>query len=271
MKTIVFSKLFQERSPAELVELAHSLGIEGYDLTVRSGHPVNPDNAEGELPRVAALMRQNGLDIPMITGEGDLLEPAHPTALPILRGMDRADVRLLKLGYFRFRPGQDVYAEQVERVRRAFAQWQSLAREYGVKICYHTHSGGYMGANCASLLHLLSGFDPECLGAYVDPAHMVISGEGFAFGLAMVRQYLSIVAVKDVLLTRTEKNGHGSVKTSWVPAGQGMVDWTAVFDCLGAARYEGPVSIHCEFEVPAGEFMETVGREAAFFRRFIKR
>ena len=271
MKTILFSKLFQDRSPAALVELAQSLGIQGYDLAVRAGYPVNPGNAEAELPRVAALMRQNGLDIPMITGEGDLLEPSHPTALPILRGMAKADVRLLKLGYFHFHAGQDVYSVQVERIRRAFGQWQKLAREYGVKVCYHTHSGDYMGMNCSSMLHLLSGFDPECLGAYIDAAHMVVNGEEFAFGLAMVRQYLSIVAVKDVMLTRTEKNGHGSVKVSWVPAGQGMVDWTAVFDCLKAVRYEGPMSIHCEFEAPAGQFMETVKREVAFFKRFVER
>jgi L-ribulose-5-phosphate 3-epimerase len=266
VKTIVFSKLFQQKSPPELVELAHSIGIDGYDLTVRAGHPVNPDNAEAELPRVAALMRQNGLDIPMITGEGGLLEPSHPTALPILRGMDRADVRLLKLGYWHFKPDQGTYAEQVGRIRGAFEQWQALAREYGVKICYHTHSGDYMGMNCASLLHLLSGFDPQYLGAYVDPAHLVAGGEGFAFGLAMVREYLGIIALKDILLTRAEKDGHGSVKVHWVPAGQGMVDWTGVFECIRKTGYDGPLSIHCEFEVPEAEFMDTVRKEVAFFK-----
>jgi sugar phosphate isomerase/epimerase len=267
----VFSKLFKEKGPAELVELARSLGIEGYDLTVRPGHPVNPDNAEEELPRVAALMRQNGLDIPMITGDGGLLEPSHPTALPILRGMAEADVRLLKLGYWHFHPEEGTYAEQADRIRRALGQWQELAQEYGVKICYHTHSGNYMGANCAALLHLLSGFDPQYLGAYIDAAHLVAGGEVFAFGLAMVRPYLSIVALKDILLTRAEKNGHGSVKVNWVPAGEGMVDWTAVFECIHAAGYDGPMSIHCEFEVPEAEFMDTVKREVAFFKQFIGR
>ena len=105
MKTVLFSKRFRDRSAEQLVELARAVGAEGYDLAVRPGHPVHPDNVEEELPRVAGLMRRSGLDVPMVTGDFDLLEPTHPTALPILRAMDRADVRLLKLGYFRFRPG----------------------------------------------------------------------------------------------------------------------------------------------------------------------
>jgi len=271
VKIILFSKMFREKGPEELVELAHSLGIDGYDLAVRPGYPVDPENAEEELPRVAELMRRSDLDIPMVTGNFDLLEPSHPTALPILRGMDRADVRLLKLGYFRFHPGEHAYLEEVERIRRAFGEWEPLARQYGVKVCYHCHSGEHMGMNCASLMHLLSGFDPQCLGAYLDAGHMVVEGEAFPLGLAMVRDYLSIVAVKDVLLTRVEKNGHGSVKVDWVQAGMGVVDWTEVFDCLAEAGYDGPVSIHCEFQAPEGEFMAAVEREVAFYRRFTGR
>ena len=270
MKAIVFSKHFKDRTPAELVELAHELGVAGYDLAVRPEHPVNPDNAQDELPRLAALMRKNGLSIPMVTGNFDLLEPSHPTALPVLRGMAEAGVGLLKLGYFRYRPDEHVYTEEVERVRGILAQWQEPAREYGVKVCYHCHSGWYMGMNVASLMHLLSGFDPECLGAYLDPCHMAINGEAFPTGLAMARDYLSILSAKDVLLTRSAKNGHGSTEMRLVQAGEGMVDWTEVFDGLAGVGYDGPVSIHCEFEAPEGQFMGMVRREIAFFRRFIE-
>lgn len=269
MNAILFSKLFKDRDPGGLVDLAHSLGVAGYDLAVRSGHPVNPDNAERELPRVAELMRRSDLDVPMVTGNFDLLEPSHPSAAPILRGMDAADVRLLKLGYFRYRPGEEAYTERVDHVRDVLLEWEPVARQYGVKVCYHTHSGHYMGMNCASLMHLLSGFDPECVGAYLDPGHLVVSGEGFATGLPMAGEYFSLVAVKDVLLKRAERGDHGGVTAEWVPAGRGMVDWTEVFDRLEAVGYDGPVSIHCGFDVPEDEFMDTVRRETAFFGRLI--
>lgn len=277
MKLVLFSKMFKDRSPEDLVEFACALGIDGYDLCVRPGYPVDPANASGELPKVAALMRRSGLDVPMVTGNFDLLEPEHPTARPILAAMDRADVRLLKLGYYKYDPDTQSYTDEVERVRGIFARWEPLAREHNVKICYHTHSGRCMGLNCAALAHLLSGFDPACLGAYIDPGHMVVAGEDFAMGTAMVREHLSIVAVKDVLIERGEadeskNNGaHGRATHTWVEAGRGMVDWTGVFERLRMIGFDGPVSIHCEFKSAEGEFADAVGREVAFFRRMLGR
>ena len=169
MQLIVFSKMLREKSIAELIDLAQRHGYNGYDLAVRPGHPVNPDNAAQALPQAQAQMAQAGLRIGMVTGNFDLLTADHPLAEPLLAAMDSADVRLLKLGYFKFEPETMEYWEQVERVRRAFAAWEKLARVYNVKICYHTHSHYCMGLNAAALMHLLRDFDPACLGAYLDP------------------------------------------------------------------------------------------------------
>jgi sugar phosphate isomerase/epimerase len=269
MKLIMFSKMLKEKSPAELVALAKEWGLDGYDLCVRPGYAVNPDNAAAELPRVAALFRGAGLDIPMVTGNFDLLEPEHPTAEPILKAMGKAEVRLLKLGYFRYDPLQHDYMAEIERIRTIFGRWERLARRHGVRICYHTHSDKCMGLNGAGLAHLLAGFDPTLIGAYVDPAHLAIEGEDVATALGMIRPWLSLVAVKDVLLTRIEKNGHGALKRDWVLAGEGVVDWTGVFACLQRENYGGPVSVHCEFHVPADQFLAATQREIAFFRRFV--
>lgn len=45
MKLIMFSKMLKEKSPVELVTLAKEWGLDGYDLCVRPGYAVNPDNA----------------------------------------------------------------------------------------------------------------------------------------------------------------------------------------------------------------------------------
>ena len=145
MRLIVFSKMLKEKSIAELVDLAQRHGYNGYDLAVRPGHPVNPDNAAQALPQAAAQMAQAGLRIGMVTANFDLLTADHPLAEPLLAAMDSADVRLLKLGYFRFDPATMDYWEQVDSVRRAFSDWEKLARAYNVKICYHTHSHYCMG------------------------------------------------------------------------------------------------------------------------------
>lgn len=266
MRIVLFSKIVKDHSIEELIRLAGDCGLDGFDLCVRAGYPVNPDNAAAELPRAAAALAKHGLSVPMVTGSLDLVAPDHPTAEPILAAMDRADVRLLKLGYFEFYAHKQDYWAQVDRVRRAFDGWQKLAARHNVRVCYHTHSGHYMGANCAMLAHLLRGFDPRYIGADLDPGHMVIDGEPFAAGLAMVKEYLSIVAVKDPLLYRADKNGHGCVKDKFVEAGRGMVDWTCVFDELARAGFDGPVTAHCEHEMPADGLDQAVAKEVEFFR-----
>ncbi|GAB4444476.1 MAG: hypothetical protein Kow00120_14180 [Anaerolineae bacterium] len=264
---IVFSKMLREKSVDELAGIAHEYGFEGYDLCVRPGYPVNPDNVGEALVQAARTLERAGLAIPMITGSLDLLTPDNPTAEPTLRAMDSANVRLLKLGYFRFDPVTQDYWAEVGKIRAALEGWAQLAQKYNVKICYHTHNDRCMGLNAAALAHLINGFDPRYIGAYLDPLHLVMEGEEFAFGLAMVQKYLSIVALKDVLKWREEKNGHGSVAFEVVPAGEGMVDWTAVFSDLHRVGYQGPLSMHCEYhQVPEAEFWRILKGEVAFFK-----
>jgi sugar phosphate isomerase/epimerase len=269
MRSIMFSKMLKDKTPQQLADLAEEWGLGGYDLCVRPDYAVNPDNASEVLPGVVSDFRARGLDIPMVTGNFDLLEPDHPTAVPLLQAMDKADVRLLKLGYFKFNPGEHDYLAEIRRIREVFERWCPLAEKYGVKICYHTHSNKCMGLNGAALVHLLDGFDPALIGAYMDPAHLLIEGEDFATAIAMIRPWLSLIAVKDVALTRVVKNGHGAMQREWVVAGQGGVDWTDVFQVLNKVGYDGPVSIHCEFKVSEEEFIPSVMREIAFFSRFI--
>ena len=269
MKLIMFSKMLKDKTPVELMALAQAWGLDGYDLCVRPGYPVSPDNAAVELPRVAAMFRAEGLDIPMVTGNFDLLEPEHPTAEPILTAMHKADIRLLKLGYWRYDPLTHDYMAEVERLRAILERWERQARRHNVRICYHTHSDKCMGLNAAALAHLLAGFDPALIGAYIDPAHLAIEGEDFATAVGIIQPWLSLVAVKDVLLSRVEKNGHGAQTRDWVVAGAGVVDWTAVFETLRRVHYANPVSVHCEFHVPADQFLSAAQREVAFFRRFV--
>jgi len=271
MKLILFSKMWKDAAIDTMIRMAHDWDLDGFDLCVRPGYPINPDNAAKALPEAVARFKQEGLCVPMVTGNFDLLEPEHPTAEPILAAMDKADIRLLKLGYFKFDPETVDYPAEMRRVRGILKRWETLGRRYGVKICNHTHSERCLGLNGAAMAALLDGLDPAIMGAYMDPGHLVYEGEAFDTALAMVRQHLSIVAVKDVLLERVEKNGHGSIKPNWVPSGQGMVDWTQFFDVLRQHAYDGPVSVHCEFEVEAGRRDEAGRAEVAFFRRFVER
>ena len=268
MKLIVFSKSLKDKSLEELIELGQRLEIDGYDLCVRPGYPVNPDNAAEELVRAAKRMGSAGLSIPMVTANFDVIYPHHPTAKPILSAMDKADIRLIKLGYFRFDPLTQDFWEGVEDIRTALSGWQKLAKQYNVKVCYHTHSIRHYASNASMLAHLIRGFDHSYIGAFLDTGHMVIEGEEFCVAAAILKDSLSILAAKDILLERKERNGHGSMTHRGVEAGHGMVDWTEVFETLKRLEFRGPVTIHCEFEVPEDGLIAGIERETAFFRDF---
>lgn len=250
---IFFTKLFRKYSVLQLAGLARRFGLDGLDLCVRPGYPVEPANVTETLPQAAADLSQDGLRIPMVTGSLDLILPDDPTAKPILRAMDQAGIRLLKLGYFFWDPFQQDYWTEVDRVRRALDGWQALGRTYGVKVCCHTHSLRCMGMNAASLMHLINGFDPQWIGAFIDPVHFVIEGEEFAVGANVTRQYLAIASIKDVLLTRGEAEGHSIVQYEVVPCGTGMVDFDNMFRALRHFEFKGPLTVHCEFEQAQGE------------------
>jgi sugar phosphate isomerase/epimerase len=154
----------------------------------------------------------------------------------------------------------------LDEARFKLDRWQDLSREFGVRICYHTHCGPCLGMNAAGLETMLRGFDPTCIGAYIDPAHLVVNGEDFDLALAMLEPHLAAVALKDVRLRREETNGHGRAIAAWVRAGEGMVDWTLVFDRLKRAGFNGPFSVHCEFETTPDQLENAVKNEIQFFR-----
>jgi sugar phosphate isomerase/epimerase len=268
MQLLMFTKLMPQRSMVELARLGRQWQLDGFDLCVRQGHPVSPDRPE-ELLNAAGILRDHGLEIGMVTGEGALLRPEQPGAEALLAAMDAANVRLLKLGYFPFHPDTMNYADELARARAAILSWGPLARRYRVKVCYHTHSNKNLGLNGAAMAHLLQGLDPQLFGAYIDPAHLRVEGEDFAMAAAMLKPWLSIVSAKDMTLVREECNGHGKATRHLTPAGQGMVNWTQVFDVLRQHQFTGPVTVHCEYAVPQEQFDDFARQEAAFFRRFV--
>jgi sugar phosphate isomerase/epimerase len=269
MRIVFFSKFLKELDVPGLIQAGERLGLEGWDLCVRPGYAVNPDNVATALPAAARQLEAAGQPVAMVTGNFDVLLPDAPNAEPLLRGMDAAGVRLLKLGYFTMDAAKQDYWQEVARIRQALAGWEKLGRQHNVKIAYHTHSGtGCMGLNCAALMHLIEDFDPQYIGAFLDPGHLLVSGEPFAFGLSMARQYFSTIALKDCR-PHFQPGEEGAVSWQWVLAGQGGVQWSAVFGELARVGFQGPCTVHAEFEVPKHAphlFMEMAKADVTYFK-----
>jgi hypothetical protein len=65
VQTCYFSKHLQWLGWEQMAETAAELGFDGIDLTVREGGHVLPERVKEDLPKVAAIVRKAGLDIPM--------------------------------------------------------------------------------------------------------------------------------------------------------------------------------------------------------------
>lgn len=270
MKLIFLTKPFVKESVGQLIDHAHTLGIEGFDLCVRPGYVVSPENAGQALPQLMAEFKKENLCVPMVTSPTDLVDPSQPAAKPLLSAMDKAGIRLLKIGYFRFTPGQTDFWTEADRIRKLFSGWQELGKQYKVKICYHTHSGNMMGCSAGSIMHLLSGFDPQALGAYLDTTHLLKDGEPFEMALSIAKKYLSIVGLKDPRPTFTENGDQGKLEWTETDAGKGAVDWTAVFSALARARYDGPMTINMDYGKPgAPEWMQSAIHNVDYYKKKI--
>ena len=90
MHLIVFSKLLKDHSISQLIDLAHAHGFDGYDLCVRPGYPVSPEDAALTLPAAVRRMDAAGLSVPLVTGPTNLTDPRQPGAENLLAALGAA-------------------------------------------------------------------------------------------------------------------------------------------------------------------------------------
>ncbi len=258
MQIVLNSKFFKALSVSELGARAQELGFDGIDVSVRTGHPVNPDNAATALPEAVAGWKARGLVCPLATAPVALVNPDAPEVEPLYAGCAAAGVPRLKIGFFPFRPGDD-YWQLVHTARHALQGFARVGEKYSIQTVYQIHSGPVLGSNCAGLMHLLRDLDPRWVGAYPDLGHMVLDGEDYPMGLAMVREYLSIVAVKDAYHAPQPAGSEPPFVPRFVPLGRGAVNWHRALGALKALGFDGAFSVHTEYQ-----FDESIIRQVGY-------
>jgi sugar phosphate isomerase/epimerase len=258
MQIILNSKFFSTLSVRELAAKAQVLGFDGIDVNVRPGHPVNLDNVATALPEAIAVWKARGLVCPLATAPVTLVDPDAPEVESLYAGCAAAGVPRVKIGFFPFVPGEDYWA-RVQAARRALEGFARVGEQHGVQTVYQVHSGPVLGSNCAGLMHLLRGLDPRWVGAYPDLGHLVLDGEDYPMGLAMVREYLSIVAVKDAYYAPQPTGSEPPFVPRFVPLGRGAVNWRRALGALKALNFDGAFSVHTEYE-----FDESIIRQVGY-------
>ncbi|HVR72125.1 MAG TPA: TIM barrel protein [Vicinamibacteria bacterium] len=239
----LFSKHLPGLDAHGLGRAAKTLGFAGVDLTVRPGGHVLPERAASDLPSFLAGLRDEGLEVPMITT--GLVSASDPTARPILETAGRHRVPFFKPGYYRYR--FDDVRRELDAAGAELRGLAAIGAECGVQLGYHNHAG-YVGGPVWDLARVMDGLDPRWAGYYFDVRHAVVEGGdgGWRSALNLAAPRLKMVAVKDFFW---EKTASGWRQRN-CPLGEGMVEWKPFFAALARAAFAGPVSLHLEYDIP---------------------
>jgi sugar phosphate isomerase/epimerase len=244
-KLCLFSKPLPGMDWRQLAQAAKSVGFGGIDLTVRQGGQVRPDCAAEDLPRAVEAIREEGLDVPMITTE--LTSADDPAACAILSTSAKLSIPFFKPGYYQYKMVN--VRRELEMAASHFRGLVSLSKQYGIQAGYHNHEE-YIGAPVWDMASVIDSLDPKWAGFYFDARHAVAEGGvgGWKIATNLVMPRLKMVAAKDFWWEKT--------RTGWVarncPLGEGMVDWKYFLNALAAGGFQGPISLHLEYDV-AGE------------------
>jgi sugar phosphate isomerase/epimerase len=270
MNLVMFSKKLGGFDIPEAGRIISELGFDGVDLTVRPGGHISPEDAAVKLPAAVETLRSWELNIPMIsTG---ISSEDDPFAEEIFGTASNCGIGFLKLGYWHYEGFGKVY-EQLREVRIKAKGLARLASEHGIVAGIHIHSGPYMTATGDLVARILEGMETDNIGAYIDPGHMVLEGgrSGWKLGMDLLRDSTKMVAVKDFGWERaTDKDK--TWKLVHMPLSEGMVPWMEVFDYLGETGFDGPVSLHSEYEqLETEEIIEQTSRDLSYIRSIIAR
>ncbi len=190
MQYVYFTKSLQGLDVKGVAAFCKEIGLDGVDLTVRPGYPVNPDNAATALPEAIKVFRDAGLVLGLVSAPTDLNDPESKTARQIFDACARAEAPAVKIGYF---PYKRPFDDCLKAAHGRLAGFARLAERSKVRVCYHTHSGANLGNNCACLRLLLGDLDPHHVGAYVDTGHTAVNGGPIRMELDIVRPWLSLL------------------------------------------------------------------------------
>jgi sugar phosphate isomerase/epimerase len=264
MRYVYFTKSVQSLDVVGLIEFLKACGLDGADMAVRPGFPVTPQNARVALPEAARRFRDQGLTIALASTPTALADSDSADSTSIFEACAAAGVPAVKIGYFRY---QGNFAADLAQGRRRLAGFAKLAARTGVRAFYHTHSGPYLGNNAAGLRLLLQDADPHHIGAYLDTGHLAINGGPIRQEFDTARQWLGLVAIKDMLWHKGPKGWQAEV----VPAGDGIVRWPEVAQAVKACGYDGVISLHGEYEAKdLEERRELAKKELAFLKQTFK-
>ncbi len=262
-KVCVFSKHLQWLGFQEMAQFVREVGFDGIDLTVRPGGHVEPEKAVNVLPEAVKIIREEGLEVPMMTSAVN--DPDLPLSRRVLETAAGQGIEFYRPGYYQYIPEKKI-TETLGEVKVKMEGLARLNESIGIKGSYQNHAGnGYFGSSIWDLWSVLKDLSPVWTGSQFDLRHvMTESTLSWKTDLRLVADYVNTLAVKD---SRWETGRNGELSAEYCPLGQGFADYSKMLEILGKDSFNDPVSLH--FEYPLGG-AEHGGRELSISREYVK-
>jgi len=248
VKLMMFAKCLQEYPLEKAGRALKDLGIPGMDLTVRSDGYIKREEATEKLPAAVQTLAQIGIEVPMLTT--DITSVDEDYVEDVFAAAADCGVQWMKLGYWYYQ-GFGALEQSIYEVKSRVIDLEPLAKQYGVWIGLHIHSGyGNVTANGAVVWEILRGRNPQYVGAYIDPAHMVVEGALSVWKqcLDLLAPWIKLVAVKDIkFVYNPAGDDPKSYGVEVVPLAEGMTPWPEVLELLSQIGFDGGITIHSDY------------------------
>ncbi|MCW9707664.1 sugar phosphate isomerase/epimerase family protein [Fodinibius salsisoli] len=240
----VFSKHLQWLDYPKMAKTAADLGFDGIDLTVRPGGHVLPENAERDLPKAVAAVRDEGLEVYMISTA--ISDPDDPHTKPILKTAGELGIGHYRTDWFPYDTAKsieqnlDIFASKLSRLAE-------INEQYGIQGDYQNHAGASFGSSIWDLWVVLNELNSEWIGSQYDIRHSTVEGvHSWENDFSAIHPYIGTLDIKDF---HWQKTDDGSWHEQNVPLGQGMVNFPQYFRLLKKHRVYAPISIHYEYDL----------------------
>jgi len=278
MKLMMFAKSLQEYPIEKAGRTLKDLGIPGMDLTVRSNGYIEREEATEKLPAAVQTLEQIGIEVPMLTT--DITSADDDYVEDVFAAAADCGVQWMKLGYWHYQ-GFGTLERSICEVKSRVIDLEALAKQYGVWIGLHIHSGDIVTASGAVVWEILRGRNPEYVGAYVDPGHMVVEGARSVWKqcLDLLAPWIKLVAIKDI---RFEHNptvdNPKNYDLKLVPLSEGMTPWPEVLELLNQIGFDGGITVHSEYksdhtfrDMSAEEVVEQTREDLAYLKPMLSK
>jgi len=258
MKHAVFSLILPEFSFAEQVGLLRELGYDGIEIRVcdvgpehankpfsnwgNHKDPVGPTNIAARASELRRIADDAGIAIPALAPYTRVTDPeAFKPLAEAAHALGAGVVRVTAPGY----DPKTGFEASFEASIAGLEAIEGIARDAGIRAAIEIHHGT-IASSASGVRRILEGFDPEAVGAIVDPGNMIHEGfENWRLGLDILGPYLAHVHVKNAMWVLAEKPRGGPFvwEARWSRLREGAGNWKTLMDALQAVGYDSWLSL----------------------------